>query len=81
MKRSAITCIVLVCFLVGSMLPVFVFSETGDWPMLLQNVEHTGTSRSVAPETNQTLWKFNTGGQVGSPLVVDGVVYVGAYDR
>ena len=42
---------------------------------------HTGNSGSVAPVTNATLWKFNTGGQVGSPTVVDGVVYVGSYDR
>ncbi len=37
--------------------------------MFHDNLAHTGYSNSQAPETNQTLWKFNTGGQVGSPSV------------
>ena len=49
--------------------------------MFHDDLAHTGYSNSAAPETNQTLWEFNTGGQVGSPSVVDGVVYVGSYDH
>src|SRR5512138_1452807 len=52
-----------------------------DWPMWRHDLEHSGNTISRGAVTNQTLWKFNTGGQVGSPFVVDGIVYVGAYDR
>jgi len=37
-------------------------------------------SNSTAPNTNQTLWKFHTGGPVDSPVVSDGVVYFGSLD-
>ena len=56
-------------------------SATDWWPMFRHDLSHSGSSNSAAPTTNQTLWKFNTGGQVGSPDVVDGVVYVGSYDQ
>src|SRR4030067_167506 len=56
-------------------------STTDSWPMFRHDLTHSGSSRSTAPRTNQTLWKFNTGGQVGSPTVVNGVIYVGSYDR
>ena len=42
---------------------------------------HTGYSSSTAPNTNQTLWKFNTDGQVNSPAVANGMVYVSSYDH
>jgi eukaryotic-like serine/threonine-protein kinase len=51
------------------------------WPMFRHDLVHSGSSNTAAPRTNETLWKFNTGGQVGSPTVVNGVVYVGSYDR
>src|SRR3989337_4151011 len=51
------------------------------WPTFHHDLTHTGNSNSAGPNTNQTLWKFNTGGQVDSPAVVGGVVYVGSYDR
>jgi hypothetical protein len=44
--------------------------------MFHHDLMHTGNSNSEAPNTNQTLWKFNTGGQVDSPVVAGGVVYV-----
>ena len=49
--------------------------------MFHRDATHTGNTDAPAPMTNQTLWKFNTGGQVGSPTAVDGVVYVGSYDH
>ena len=49
--------------------------------MFHQNLAHTGKSEYTAPKTNQTLWKINTGSQVGSPVVVGGLIYVGSYDR
>jgi hypothetical protein len=51
------------------------------WPMFHQNLQRTGYLDTLGPLTNQTLWKFNTGGQMGSPAVQDGVVYVGGYDH
>src|SRR3989337_3750622 len=51
------------------------------WPMFHHDVKHTGNSNSAGPDTNKTLWKSNTGGQVDSPVVADCVVYVGSYDR
>jgi outer membrane protein assembly factor BamB len=49
--------------------------------MFRHDLTHSGNSNSTAPNTNQTLWKFNIGGQAGSPIVVGGVVYVGSEDH
>ena len=51
-----------------------------EWPMFHHDLAHTGSSESPAPKTNQTLWRFNTGGPVDSPVVSDGVVYFGSLD-
>ena len=50
------------------------------WFMFHHDLGHTGRSDSPAPEMNQTAWRYNTGGPVGSPVVTGGVVYVGSYD-
>jgi len=51
------------------------------WPMLHHDLTHAGYSDSPAPNSNQTLWTYPTGGEVfTSPAVVDGKVYVGSYD-
>jgi len=55
-------------------------SSADSWPMFHQNLQRTGYLDTAEATTNQTLWKYNTGGQVGSPAVADGVVYVGSYD-
>jgi outer membrane protein assembly factor BamB len=53
-----------------------------DWSMFHHDLSHTGYSTSTAPNTNQTLWKYETAGQVlSSPAVVDGVLYVGSSDN
>ena len=52
-----------------------------DWPMFHHDLQHTGYSASPAPSTNQTLWSYTTGGDVGcAPAVADGKVYVGSND-
>jgi outer membrane protein assembly factor BamB len=48
--------------------------------MFHHDFNHSGASDTAAPGINQTLWKVNTGGQMGSPTVADGVVYAGSYD-
>jgi outer membrane protein assembly factor BamB len=50
------------------------------WPMFHHDLSHTGNSNSTAPSTNQTLWRFNTGGPVDSPVVSGGLVYIGSLD-
>jgi peptide/nickel transport system substrate-binding protein len=57
-------------------------STTYSWPMLHHDLTHAGYSDSPAPNTNQTLWKYNTSSFVfTSPAIVDGKVYFGSYDR
>ena len=51
-----------------------------EWSMFHHDLAHTGISDSIAPVTNQTVWIYNTGGPVSSPLVAGGLVYVGSYD-
>jgi outer membrane protein assembly factor BamB len=47
--------------------------------MFHHDLAHTGYSKSTAPLTDGVLWTYKTGsGVVGSPAVVDGVVYIGA---
>jgi parallel beta-helix repeat protein len=51
------------------------------WPMFHHDLRHTGYTESPAPNTNQTLWNYTTDGLVeSSPVVVDGVVFVGSND-
>jgi len=51
------------------------------WPMFHHNPRHTGYTKSPAPNTNQTQWKYTTGNYVGSSAAVaDGKVYVGSDD-
>jgi outer membrane protein assembly factor BamB len=52
------------------------------WPMFRHDPNHTGTSNSTGPATNNTLWTYATGASVlSSPSIIDGFVYVGSYDR
>jgi outer membrane protein assembly factor BamB len=56
-------------------------ADTDWWPMFHHDPNHTGTSTSTAPTTNNTLWTYTTGGNVeSSPAVVGGFVYVGSDD-
>jgi len=51
------------------------------WPMFRHDNMRTGYTKGTAPNTNQTLWKFKTGGeQCSSPAVVDGKVFVSSLD-
>jgi len=81
---AAISFILIVLFLVSTILANVSFASQQDssgWPMFHSDLEHSGYSSSQAPKSNQTLWAFNTGGQIGSPAVANGVVYVGSYDH
>ena len=51
------------------------------WPMFHHDLQHTGYSNSLAPNTNKTKWSFTTGNVVeSSPAVVDDRVFVGSND-
>jgi len=56
-------------------------SNTDWWPMFQHDPAHTGSSSSIVPETNETLWIFDINEiySVGfAPSVVDGRVFVGS---
>ena len=86
--KKAFVCIaVMLLFMVGifsgsiSSLAASAADSAGEgWVMFHHDLAHTGKSASTAPVTNQTAWIYNTGGPVGSPIVVGGLVYVGSYD-
>jgi outer membrane protein assembly factor BamB len=53
--------------------------DTDWWPVFHHDSAHTGYSTSIAPNTNQTLWTYTTGGSVdSSPAAVNGIVYIGS---
>ena len=97
MKTKAITGIVLTMLFLVMVSPVDVSVEVADsdvesedfvaqsgvdwWPMFHHDLKHTGYSTSTAPNTNNTIWTYTTGGGVdSSPAVADGRVYVGSWD-
>lgn len=52
-----------------------------DWPMFHHDLALSGYSPSTAPNTNDTLWIYDTGSDVrSSPAIVDGILYIGALD-
>jgi len=52
-----------------------------DWVMFHHDLQHTGYSTSTAPETNDQLWNYTTGGGiVSTPSLVNGEVYLGSED-
>ena len=55
-------------------------SGSDDWPMFHHDPMHGGYSTSTAPSTNLTIWKYKTGGWVGSPIAANGKVYVTSND-
>lgn len=84
-------------FLIGPF-PINVFSRSSDypshsrltavqsradlWPMFHNDLTHTGYSASTAPNTNETLWSYQTNGAVGSsPAIAYGDVFVGSNDK
>ena len=57
-------------------------SDVDWWPMFHHDLGHSGYSSSTAPDTNNVLWEYGTGGSVASsPAVVDGKVFFGSIDK
>jgi len=62
--------------------PVVADGTVDWWSMFHHDLNHSGYSTSRAPNTNNTIWNYTTGGSVwSSPAVVDGKVYVGSNDN
>jgi outer membrane protein assembly factor BamB len=52
------------------------------WPMYGHDSSHSRYSTFFAPNTNNTIWNFSTGGPVeSSPAVYDYKVYVGSWNK
>ncbi len=53
-----------------------------NWPLFRGNPQGTGVSDAKLPDDPQVIWKrtFENGGFESTPIIVDGVVYVGCYD-
>jgi len=60
----------------------FAFSPGWTWPMFHHDQTHNGYSTSAAPNNNQLLWTYTTGGSIAfsSPAVDNGTVYIGSSD-
>ena len=56
-------------------------NDTDWWPMFQHDLQLTGFSTSIAPNTNLTLWNTSTGkiNEVSSPAVVDDRLYIGMF--
>jgi len=56
-------------------------NQVDEWPMFRHDLNHTGYSTSPAPDTNNTIWIYETESSFeSSPAVVNGKVYVGSLD-
>jgi outer membrane protein assembly factor BamB len=93
--KFALFCQLSILFLSLSLLPIPYTSEgnpqtmsddvanvvirTISWSMFRHDVAHSGFVKALAPNLNNTLWTFTTGGPVdSSPSIVDGRVYIGS---
>lgn len=53
-----------------------------DWPMFRGQQRLLGTAKGNLPDKLDFIWKFKTEGQIkSSPVIVDGVVFVGSSDK
>ncbi|PVX25492.1 MAG: hypothetical protein CW716_07890 [Candidatus Bathyarchaeum sp.] len=75
-----VVCSLLVCFSCINITQASVDSSY-EWSTLQYNEGRTGYTESPAPDSNQTFWKFQTGGPIrSSPVVAAGMVFVASTD-
>jgi outer membrane protein assembly factor BamB len=79
-KRVGIMGLCLGALVLQAMMP---FALADDWPMFLQNPNHTGATTSVAPVDPKVLWQkgLNQDGFYASPSVHNGKIFIGGVDR
>ncbi|RLF56239.1 MAG: hypothetical protein DRN27_09775, partial [Thermoplasmata archaeon] len=53
------------------------------WSMFHKDLQHSGNSTSIAPDTNNVLWDYETDSSIrwSSPAIVENKVYIGSYDK
>lgn len=74
--------LIMISTLLGILMISGQASAADDWTMFHHDLGLTGYSTSSAPNTNGTLWTYQTGADVmSSPAIVDGVVYIGSNDK
>ena len=75
-----LTVFLLISFIAGNIFSYNTFAQE-DWPQFCKDAQHTGYTTSSAPDDGGVLWIFNESGPIiSSPVVADGVVYVGSDD-
>lgn len=63
-----------------SQAPVYVDTDF-PWTMFHRDPSHTGSTQALGPSSGTLLWNVTTGGSVvSSPIVSQGIVYVGSSD-
>jgi len=77
--------LVVVCSLLVSISGINITQASVDnsyeWSTLQYDEGRTGYTESPAPDSNQTYWKFQTGGPItSSPVVAAGMVFVSSTD-
>jgi outer membrane protein assembly factor BamB len=77
--------LVLVCSLLFSLSSINIahaaVTNSYEWSTLQYYEGRTGYTESPAPDSNQTFWKFQTGGPIkSSPVVSSGMVFVSSTD-
>jgi outer membrane protein assembly factor BamB len=77
--------LVVVCLLHVSVSGINIAEASADssyeWSTLQYDGGRTGYTESPAPDSNQTYWKFQTGGPItSSPVVAAGMVFVSSTD-
>jgi outer membrane protein assembly factor BamB len=77
--------LVVVCLLLVSISGINItqasVNNSYEWSTLQYDEERTGYTESPVPDSNQTYWKFQTGGPImSSPVVAAGMVFVSSTD-
>ena len=73
----AAICIAALVYVMMTYHGFYDVNACSDWPMFQHDPQHTGFSDCNAPDTNETLWITQLPGTSSSPVVVDGVVFIG----
>ena len=66
----------------GGAIPAAVENDATNWPLFRGDSQARGVARTELPESLDLLWQYNVprGAFDGTPVVVDGVVYIGDLD-
>ncbi|HJZ94094.1 MAG TPA: PQQ-binding-like beta-propeller repeat protein [Gemmataceae bacterium] len=68
--------------LASLLLMVASVTAAGDWPLHRGNAVQTGVTDEKLPDKLAVRWEFKTKDTIeATPIIVDGVVYIGSYDK